>query len=247
MKQQTLVAFYGEKKGRLLDVIQEVQSQISRSPFSDFYKPYDSHQIHATVVGMEKIPKEGPPFNLNIWEKEGRTILMDVAGIEHTLTDFLPMNLQFGGFSEDYEGFRSLGKPLFERSFELDWSSGKMVLIGWPVDSRFQPNDTLLRLREVLYQKHQVLHKYEGDTDCYLVLGRLEGLDQLNTPALRQLQSVKQALEANIRKYLSARPHNIPLGLDQLSVVQYTETTLPRSNSRSWPIDQIEELFDSCF
>jgi hypothetical protein len=243
MKQQTLVAFYGKKMDRLLDLIQQIQHQIAQSPFHDFYRPYDIRQIHATIIGMEIIPGQDQPLNLNVWKKKGRRTPMDLAGIEQTLMDFLPMNLQFGGFPEDYEGFRSLGKRLFERSFELDWSSGKMVLIGWPVDSEFQPNDLLLRLRDTLYQQHQILHKYEGDTDCYLVLGRLQGLDRLNAQVLRHLKSAKQELEEKIQRNLSEYPHNVPLDLDQLSVVQYTHTTLPPSNSQSWSIDQIEELF----
>lgn len=244
MKQHTLVAFYGEKQGNLLDLIQGIHSQILRSSLRDFFRPYDLDQIHATIVGMEKIPGEDPPFNLNVWKKKGHRVPIDPAGIENTLMRFLPMNLQFGGFPEDFEGFRSLGKRLFERTFELDWSSGKAVLIGWPVDARRQPTERLLQVRDTLYQQHQILHKYEGDKDCYLVIGRLGGLDRIDASTNRQLKSAKQELEEKIWQYLSVHLYHIPLEFDQLSVVQYTDTTLPRSKSQAWPLDQIERLFE---
>lgn len=244
MKQQTLVAFYGEKKEDLSSLVQSIWTEIQQSPLKDFFIPYDIEQVHATITGLEKIPDFSLPLNLNIWEKTGRKKEMDFSGLPATVKASLPLTIQFGGFPEAFSEMKSFGQSLYQRSFQVNWTSGRVVLIGWPVDQHGRPSDALLRLRQQLYQKHQILHKYEGDNDCYLVLGRLQGLDQLSPGSISNLKTTQQELEVKIRKYLYGYPYRIQFGLDQLTVVQYTDTTLPLSNSRSRPIDQVEEFFE---
>ncbi len=243
MEQHTLVAFYGKKPEGLANLVHFIWEKILQSSLKDFFIPYVMDQIHATLVGMEKIPGFSQAYNLNIWEKKGTQKQMNISGLEDTLVSFFPAKIQFGGFQEEDAQVKSFGQPLFDRSFHIDWQSGRVVLIGWPIDVDGQVATTLLRLREALFQNHRILHKYEGDNDCYLVLGSLTKLDQLDTLAISNYKSEQQVLEKDIRAYMSGCPHQIRLELNDLSVVKYTDSTLPLSSSKSYTLEKVNELF----
>lgn len=243
MKQHTLVAFYGEKQNELKKLVQLIWDEINSSPLKLYFFPYDLPQIHSTIIGMEKIPGFPSPFNLNAWEKKGIQKQMDVEGLTRTLERFFPMTIQFGGFQEDFQEITSFGQSFFNRSFQIYWPSGKVVLVGGPMDAHGQITDALLSIREVLYQKHHILHKYQDDNDCYMVLGVIKGFKGLSTQAQQEFQSAQLQLEKKIRQYFADYPKQIQLNLDDLSVVEYTDTRLPFSSSQSWPLDQINELF----
>lgn len=241
MEQHTLVAFYGKKTEAFSFMIQSVWREIQKSSLKEFFIPYEMDQVHATICGMEQIPGFSLPFNLNIWEKTGSKKEMDFSGLPSTLESFLPLTIQFGGFPETFSTVKSFGQSLYQRSFRIDRVSGRVILIGWPVNSRGEPTETLLRLREQLHHRHQMLHKYQDDNDCYMVLGILKGLDQATPEEIQYARSAQQDLEIKIRHHLSVHPQQPGLDWDDLSVVQYTDHTLPLSNSRPRPLDSMDE------
>jgi len=81
--QATLVAIYGTKPARLAEVLRECQRLVA-NVFGDSFAPYDIDQIHATIVGLEQIPKS-PQLNRNLSQSRDRLQQMDLPGFLSSL------------------------------------------------------------------------------------------------------------------------------------------------------------------
>jgi hypothetical protein len=127
-----------------------------------------------------------------------------------------PLTIRFAGFAPDDHRYRSRGRPLYERAFGVYGS--KVVLIGWPlVDGA--PGRVLADLR-LSCTAFGVTHSYGDDPDVYMVIG--EVADVPTDHAVRA-----------VRHELAATALHVPLSADDLSLVTYADTALPRE-STSW-------------
>ena len=130
-----------------------------------------------------------------------------------------PWTIRFGGFSPDDLRLRSRGLSLNERMFGV--CGGKVVLIGWPVVDG-DPRRTLAELR-LRCADFGVTHGYGDDPDVYLVLGEVAGAPEANVASV-------------VRRELAATPVDVPLSVDDLSLVTYDDTTLPRASTIWQPL-----------
>lgn len=127
-----------------------------------------------------------------------------------------PWTIRFGGFAPDDHRYRSRGRPLHERAFGV--YGNKVVLVGWPlVDGA--PARVLAELR-LSCARFGVAHSYGDDPDVYLVLGEVA-----DVPAGQAVQAV--------RHELATTALHVPLSADDLALVTYVDTALPRA-STSW-------------
>jgi hypothetical protein len=127
-----------------------------------------------------------------------------------------PWTIRFGGFPPDDRRYRSRDLPLYDRAFGVYGT--KAVLIGWPlVDGA--PTRVLAELR-LSCADFGVVHRYGDDPDVYMVIGEVA-----DVPAEHAVRAV--------RDELAATALHVPLSADDLSLVTYADTALPRA-STSW-------------
>jgi hypothetical protein len=230
VRQLTLVAFYGEKPPelhRLLDVCQKRIAEALGSRFS----PLAVHQIHATIVGLERLHEPGLK-NRAMARYRGAGRDMDIPGyLEELLRgSYLPFQVRFGGFGAGDDPFRSRGERPFQRSIFLE--DDKAVLIGWPVRAGAYP-DTLERLRRRA-QVYHILHAYhrtaeDRDNDFYLRLGTVDA---------RSVTAAERAsVERRLRDELSRAGMTVlEVGVWNLCLAAYDDETLPPGSTTVHPI-----------
>lgn len=239
MKQVTLVALYGQKKQNFIDLINAIFSEIEASELGGIFKRYNMNQIHGTLVGMEKVDGFEELYNFNIWEKEERKVEMDFANLYPTIAPFFPVDIQLGGFKEDYRGFSSLGGIPFNRTFEINWTSNKIILIGWSMDEgKKVANRKLEILRQTLHDRHNIRPKMDKDNDLYMVIGELKNVGLLSEEALDRLKKAGKKLEKSIRTKLAENKEELILTMEDLFFVQYESTTLDFNSSEAWNIQE---------
>jgi hypothetical protein len=128
-----------------------------------------------------------------------------------------PLTIRFGGFAPDDRRYLSRGRPLHERGFGVYGT--KAVLVGWPVEGD-APTRVLAELRRDC-GTFGAAHLYgDDDPDVYLVIGEVGDVP------------VQHAVQA-VRRELAAAPVAVPLSADDLALVTYVDTALPRA-STSW-------------
>jgi hypothetical protein len=127
-----------------------------------------------------------------------------------------PWTVRFGGFPPDDRRHLSRGLPLHDRGFGVYGT--KAVLVGWPVVGD-TPTRALAELR-LSCSALGVVHRYGDDPDIYMVVGDVAGV-----PAADAAQGVCREL--------AAAAVQVPLSADDLSLVTYVDTALPRA-STSW-------------
>lgn len=127
-----------------------------------------------------------------------------------------PWMIRFGGFPPDDLRYRSRGLPLYGRAFGVYGT--KAVLLGWPLADG-SPTRALAELR-LSCADFGVVHRYGDDPDVYMVIGEVT-----DVPAEHAAQAVRDELAVTAR--------HVPLSVDDLSLVTYADTTLPRA-STSW-------------
>ena len=127
-----------------------------------------------------------------------------------------PWTIRFGGFAADDRRYLSRGLPLHDRGFGVYGT--KAVLVGWPVAGD-TPTRALAELR-LSCSTLGVVHSYGDDPDVYMVIGEVA-----DVPADHAVQAV--------REELAATAVHVPLNADDLSLVTYADTALPRV-STSW-------------
>lgn len=146
----------------------------------------------------------------------------------------------FGGFDCSYESFMSLGKKPYERSFQIQWSTRRVTLIGWPHENEDFRNKNLWLLRKNIEEKCNIRHKYAkfNDNDFFMVLGELTGFNSLSEQELGELRTQSAVLEENIRQYLSHTPIDIQITSKDIFIALYENEALPLESTKIYGVQK---------
>lgn len=256
MKQVTLVAHYGPKLRAFEKYIGICVRHIVDSPLRRFFTPYHMNQVHATIVGMEKVLGYPEQFNANIWRETGERKEMDFDRLLDTVRRHRGFMIRFGGFGRDNRCIDSFGSPPYIRSFECQWASRKVTVMGWHhQDGDFSPYTDLWALRKDLGDSCNVMHKYKNDSDFFVAIGDLTNLETVSDEELMGLMEVGKQVEQAVRDKLATDSDfrvNLPVSPDSLYVVQYERETLAMDSTKVFSItrsnvdkDFISALYDS--
>ena len=227
MKQLTLVSLYGQKKKSFTQLIQGCTEIIQQSALRQVFRPYSSEQIHGTIVGMEKLMGYSKHFNANLEVSSGNKLEMDFTKLLPTLSHHFPMTIQLGGFHTAFNDFNSLGGSPYERSFQVQWSSNRITIIGWPhAKGDFTTTRQLNALRDSITATCNISHKYRDDNDLFMVLGEIISLDRFSGSEIEKLHAAASSVEREVRDYLAGQKLDVVIDLDSVSVVQYEDETL---------------------
>jgi hypothetical protein len=250
-RQATLVAFYGDKPQPLRDLISSCQLLLADALGQDFC-PYELGQVHATIVGLERIEDQPLLHNLNFRKHRGVIRVMDLPGFRDFVIDHfrVPMTVQLTGFQNHDYPFVSRGLPPFLRSFAIQ--GDKAVVMGWPIiggssGARFVPiadrtyPKTLDDLR-VAAQAFGILHEYhrvpaDFDNDFYFRIGLL------STKGLEPAR--EREIEERVRDHLAGtEPVLIQVSPAALSFVSYVDNTMPISTSVALGLTDVQRPSD---
>ena len=236
MKQVTLVAGYGTKCRGFAGLLERCCAKVGGSSLHACFRPYDLEQIHGTLVGMERAPDDRELINANLLTRTGRRVPMDFSRLMEVLRRHLPMRIRFGGFGFGERPFLSAGLTPYERSFQVQWSTSRCTLIGWPHEGGdFTGRRIVNDLRDELAKVCGLGHKYHGDNDFFVVLGLMvapAGRDGVHEAAASKL-------EEELRAFLSAHPFDLELTLRDLSIMVYDDVTLPLKSTTRYPVAEL--------
>src|SRR5690348_3636322 len=129
------VAFYGQKTGRLRELLTGVQALIAEHVGADF-RPYTLEQVHGTLIALNGVREGGAIVNEYLLEHAGVRQEMDLPRVMDILARrfAVPLRVRIGGFRPDQAvPFRSRGQHPAERSFSVQGEA--FVRVGWPADS----------------------------------------------------------------------------------------------------------------
>jgi hypothetical protein len=244
----TLVAFYGSKPNPLIQILKILQTAL-HAELGPAFTAYAVEQVHATIIGLEGWRVGVDVFSANMSGASAKSFPMDLRGLLQFMQEMPPVHIRMGGFaaSGSYP-FTSHGLHPYIRSFTLH--NLQAVVIGWPVAREAFPMalDSLRRQ----CRRYNVLHKYhqtekDVDNDFFLVLGRLNR----NTVSDEKVEQV----QATLRQILAHRaPLDLRVQQEDLSVVAYSDTQLPTSSSKSYPlaealatVDELKLLYRESF
>ncbi|MBN2057641.1 MAG: hypothetical protein JW782_02475 [Candidatus Saganbacteria bacterium] len=234
----TLVAHYGLKSEGFHGYIRRLQSAVRQNlgpGLSRAFQPYVIDQVHLTLVGLEGERVGNRVFGSNYLNSEANIQSMDLRKFLRFVrrTDLLPFELQLGGFQPDRDyNFRCFGEDPYTMSFSF--RGDLAVAIGWQMQGE-EVRHSLLGFREAMAE-FRIIHKYPDDNDGFFVLGRLDrsGLDNVQQA---ELAARLQTIEGYIRAALAAdQPFILPIDRENISVVQYQDSTLPRGGTRFFPL-----------
>jgi len=238
MKQVTMISLYGKKDKDLQLLIEDCWERINISKFRRIFEPYNIKQIHGTIIGMAKHIGSSELFNEEIWRDSNtrKKIIMDFTELINIVRDHFPMTVRFGGFDENYRDFQSQNKTPFERSFQVQWDSSKLTLIGWPrKNDKF--TEELSKLRNEFKEKCNIKYRYEKDgKDFHMVLGEIKRPHLLTDSELKRLKMETTQLEESIREYLRKHPIDVKINCEQVFLAQYVNETLPLDSTNVYCI-----------
>lgn len=236
MKQVTLVAHYGQKIRAFEKYVGICVRHIVDSPLRRFFTPYHINQVHATIVGMEKLLGFPEPFNANIWRGNAEKKRMDFGCLIDTVRQHPGFVVRFGGFGRDDRCIDSFGSPPYVRSFECQWTSRKVTIMGWHHQDRdFSRYTDLWALRRELGDSCNVMHKYRNDSDFFVAIGDLANLESATDVELMGLMEAGKQVEQVVREKLATDPAlrvDLPVGPDSLYVAQYERETLAMDSTK---------------
>lgn len=228
MNQVSLVAFYGDKDKSLSDFLADTSDRLKQC-LGSAYLPYPVNQVHATLIGLERIQRAGKFYNYNFYCNYGYERAMQIEEMLRFInsTSMLPITITIGGYHKhtDY-GFKSFDQHIWNRSCNIIGKNA--ILIGWPALTA-SDNYPLANLRRS-FEYFGLLHKWhqtsqDVDNDCYFVLGHIH-------PDVSKKSTVTETL-LTMRDYLaSLTPFNLVLARDDLSFVNYSDITLPHASTR---------------
>lgn len=228
--QLTLVSHYGEKPPALASLCDSLQSRAA-ALLGNAFVPYDTAQIHGTIVGVEGERTDGRIVSANFSRHRNIERHIDFTGLCRAARAMQPFEIRLGGFGrhEDF-GFTSNGSHSFLRSFSLQGEIA--VAMGWPwSDGRH--SGALFDFRKSI-EKFGVLHKWhrresDRDNDFFFVLGRVNRAGVTD-------ERVVDAEEA-LRSFLAdSDPVQFSVTAGTLSFVAYTDSQLPCVTSRAWRV-----------
>lgn len=209
----SIVAYYDAMPAALGEVIRRVQGRAAEFLGAGF-TPRPMAEVHATVIGLES-------------SGDRRFDVGPLAGhLVRELADN-PLEIRFGGFATDSGQLTSRDAPLHDRTFLV--RGGNVVLVGWPVLGG-AASPVLADIRRGC-EPFGVVHRYHrqpgaSDPDVYLVVGRAA-------------TGETEALEAAVRRELGGAGVRVPMGPDDLGLVEYAETTLPLASTRLRPLRSV--------
>lgn len=244
--QVTLVSFYGNKHKEFANAITRWQQLVAQA-FGSAFTPYDVRQIHATIIGLERL--RAPLYNANFAKHREREVAMDLTGFLAYLRGcaHIPFTVQLGGFANRAYPFTSRATNPYERSFSVQ--GDKVVVMGWPVRDEpylassappaaevpaagiYPPTLDLVRRAA---QDFGILHGYHRtvtdiDNDLFFRIGLID--PESTTPA------ATIALEAEARRLFSTqRPLVIEVRLEDIYIAAYEDNRLPVASTRIWPL-----------
>jgi hypothetical protein len=233
MKQFSLVAYYGAKPSIMSDLLYKCQELIVASGMASCFVPYQIDQIHATIIGMEIMEGEDKLINRNLFNKTGNKKEIDLSKFDKIVQDSFPMQIQIGGFSPSFKMFLSKGKTPFQRSFHINITSRKIVLMGWPVRNE----QLLITLREQMEDTCNIAHKYVGDNDFYMVLGEIDPTQVIDEQDSSGIISRIAHTQSMLQHFLSENRTELELAKENLSLVCYESELLPVDNTRVFPLE----------
>jgi len=241
MKQLTLVSLYGQKEKSLAMLIQECTEIIQQSVLRQVFRPYSPNQIHGTIIGMEKLIGYSKHFNANLEAISGNKIEMDFAKLLPTLSQHLPMTIRFGGFSSEFSDFNSLGGLPYQRSFQVQWPSNRITIIGWPhAKGDFTTTRQLNGLRDSISATCNISHKYRDDNDLFMVLGEITSLERFSESEIEKLHPAASSVEREVRDYLASQELDVVIDLDSVSVAQYEDAKLSLDSTTPFQVSNQE-------
>ncbi len=254
MMQATIVALIWDKPKHLLDFLDKCRERVSNVLQEDF-RSYDiKKQIHATIVGLERVDAGNLAFeNKNFKKYRQRKLEMDYAGLLDYLrtSSHFPMQIQIGGFHNRDYPFISRNERPFQRSFSIQpgrTQDGKeieyIVVMGWPLrgEPSTNPNPALAEvvqettkyprsldcLRRAA-QTFNVLHAYhraptDVDNDFFFRIGIIDNPRNVDV-------NKKQQLANSMRDWLARYyPVILDVRLSDVYLTQYASTELPPDN-----------------
>jgi hypothetical protein len=237
VRQASLVAFYGRKRGPLGKFLRSCQDRVVHSiqqlgAEARFY-PSPLLQMHATVIGLERRCQDTLE-NRNFHAFRGCSRDMRLPELFRFIIScsHFPIWVQIGGFEDRDYSFQSRGMRPYQRSFSLQ---GRIaVVIGWPVCAERgtgeQSSVVILEDLRRSFQRFNVLHRWhktpaDVDNDLYIRLGLFEG----------KLQASEcNSVEDELRRALSESPLIEQLTVSDLALVSYPadDETLPTARSK---------------
>jgi hypothetical protein len=258
MRQVTLVMLYGPKPSNVSGLIAECQERLRRR-FGECFEPYDLRQVHATLVGLERVSASAMN-NLYLEKYRRQQKPMDFAGLLNFLRTGgrFPFQVQIGGFQQRDYPFVSQGNRPYERSFSLQNIAASLpgetavaLMMGWPLrgepggtigtnalhfiqEARIYP--TVLDEFRQSVQCFNILHRYHAqlaavDNDLYFRIGLLR-----RSPPDYLL---REEVERGMRDFLSRmKPTIIEISLADVYLASYMDETLPLGSTEVCSINE---------
>ncbi len=246
-RQLSLVALLRQKPDALVDLIRNCQERLTAT-LDVAFQPYALPQIHATIVGMERV-EATVDANLNIARYHQTLVPMDFSGLLAYLrggaAGHLPLRVQIGGFADRDYHFTSRGQRPFLRSFSIQ--QDRVVLMGFPCnggplsdDAACEPSVYTMALDQIRRdcQAFNILHKYhisphDRDNDLFFRIGIINC-------AVSQEGAIRQ-VEQQIRHFAgSISPIMLELTSADLCIVAYADETFPPGTTVARQIDDPE-------
>lgn len=240
MKQVTLVAYYGRKSSAFEQYIRTCWDHITASPLRHFFAPYHPNQVHATIVGMEKLIGHSENWNANKWRasREKEKHEMNFGRLLEVVRNHSGFTIRFGGYQPVDTFVTSFGERPFVRSFEFQWPQRKVTIMGWHhTDGDFSCHKALWELRDQLDKECNVRHKYNLDHDFFVAIGDIVNLGSLTDAGIIQLKGVATIVADELRKKLAnAKPTDLAIKADNIFAIQYEHESLTLNSSRAYCI-----------
>ncbi len=249
--QVTIVAVIENKPPHLEVFLDACKQRVANALGRDFRENDTANQIHATIVGLERVDANKPAFhNQNFHNLRHCQLEMDYAGLLDYLRNsgHFPMQVQIGGFHNRDFPFTSRNQRPYFRSFSIHPGrdqNGKavefVVVMGWPLrgEPTNAPNSSFLTLvqeqskyprsldtlRQAV-QTFNVLHAYHAketdvDNDFFFRIGIIDDPSNVN-------QNTKRQLVHSMRHWLEhSCPVIVDVKLSDIWVTQYGSNELP--------------------
>jgi hypothetical protein len=248
-RQATLVALYGGKAGPISKFLKEAQDRVESELVG--FERYKLDQIHGTIIGLEH-DGSNTSNNNNFQEFRTESRRMDLAGflLRLATNTFFPFDVKVGGFTNRDYPFTSRGERPFVRSFSLQ--KELVVIMGWPVNWKSpteEDHGNVIGRASLTYpsplddvrrwaQSFNILHQWhrkstDVDNDFYFRIGSFD--------PDKTLDSVKAAVEQNMREWLAARrPMSLTLDLSNLWLALYEDNRLPPDTTKAYRLSELQ-------
>jgi hypothetical protein len=232
MKQVSLITLILKKPKCLIDIIKYCFDIIYNSSLNNELKSYELRQIHSTIIGMEKLLASNHYYNSNIWKdfRQKKEMIFDC--LQNIIKEYFPIQIKIGGFNKQFREFTSSGYYPYERTFQIQLSSKKITIIGWPIKGG-KVVSQLFSLRNSIEKYANIRHKYadKNDNDFYMVIGELNDEFYGFGKYSEELKVEISTIEQKVRDYLSINPCEFIITEKDLYFAQYEHVTLPLNST----------------